>query len=269
MTTTITKCLSIATVVVITWCGGASAQLPIEYEAQYDDPLYSGIGSQGALPRMQSPNPVFFFEEKVNWPALNIEQPRTAWEYAQRGIYRQDSLDDLEGAKADYEQSALMTNRILIVQARLGVIALLENRPDEAIAHLERVAVEAPDHEGVHLKLAEAYEQKAETNEQNNDDLVRAEMEFRRELALAPNSQVTHFALAELFFRLAMPEAMNPTCAGVFGPAKDCRQEAINSIDAYLRQARWHSDTQPLRILKARMYCQQLNATVPPEPGCQ
>jgi hypothetical protein len=111
MTTTITTCLSIATAVVIAWCGGVSAQLPIEYEARYDDPLHSGIGSQGALPQLQSPNPVFFFEAKVNWPALNIEQPRTAWEYAQRGIYRQDSLNDLEGAKADYQQSEQMDAR--------------------------------------------------------------------------------------------------------------------------------------------------------------
>jgi tetratricopeptide (TPR) repeat protein len=258
MRTTITKCLSIVTAVVIAWCGGASAQLPIEYEAQYDDPLYSGIGSQGALPQLQSRNPVFFFEAKVNWPALNIEQPRTAWEYAQRGIYRQDSLDDLEGAKADYQQSELMNDRILIVQARLGVIALLENRPDDAMRHLKHVAEEAPFHEGVHLKLAEAYEQK--------NDLVRAEEAFRRELELAPNSQVTHFALAELFF----PLAMAGTCASMFAPPKDCRQEAINAIDAYLRQARWHSDTQPLRILKAQSYCQQLTGAPapPPEPGC-
>ena len=263
MRTTITQCLSIATAVAIAWCGGASAQSPMDtYEAQYDDPLYSGIGSQGALPQQQSPNPVFFFEEKVNWPALNIEQPRTAWEYAQRGIYRQDSLDDLEGAKADYQQSEQMNDRILIVQARLGVIALLENRPDDAIMHLEHVVEEAPYHEGVHLKLAQAYRQK--------NDLVKAEEELKKELELAPNSQVTHFALAELLFSLAMPEAMNPTCASVFGAAKDCRQEAIISIDAYLRQARWHSDTQPLRILKAQRYCQQLTGAPqpPPEPGC-
>ncbi|MDH3601195.1 MAG: hypothetical protein OEU26_16365 [Candidatus Tectomicrobia bacterium] len=262
MRTTIMKSLIIATAVVMAWYGGVMAQSPIqpiqeEYEALYDDPLYRGLDSQGALPQLQSPNPVFFFEEKVNWPALNIAQPRTAWEYAQRGIYRQDSLNDLGGAKADYQQSEQMNARILIVQARLGVIALLENRPDDAILHLEHVAEEAPFHEGVHLKLAEAYEQK--------NDLVRAEAEFRRELALAPNSQVTHFALAELFF----PLVTAGTCASVFGAAIDCRQEAINSIDAYLRQARWHSDTQPLRILKARMYCQQLTATVPPEPGCQ
>jgi tetratricopeptide (TPR) repeat protein len=258
MRLTITTYLSIVTAIAIAWCGGASAQLPIEYEAQYDDPLYSGIGSQGALPQLQSPNPVFFFEAKVNWPALNIEQPRTAWEYAQRGIYRQDSLDDLEGAKADYQQSELMNDRILIVQARLGVIDLLENRPDDAMRHLEHVAEEAPYHEGVHLKLAEAYEQK--------NDLVRAEVEFRRELEVAPNSQVTHFALAELFF----PLAMAGTCASVFAPPKDCRQEAITSIDAYLRQARWHSDTQPLRILKAQRYCEQLTGAPAPSPesGC-
>lgn len=261
MCTTIPKSLLIVTAAVMAWCGGVMAQSTIqeEYEARYDEPLYRGLDSQGALPQMQSPNPVFFFEERVNWPALNIEQPRTAWEYAQRGIYRQDHLEDLEAAKADYQQSEQMNDRILIVQARLGVIALLENQPDEAIEHLEHVAEEAPFHEGVYLKLGEAYKQK--------NDLVRAEQEFRRELELAPNSQVTHYALMELFF----PLARDGTCASVFGPAVDCRQRAINAIDAYLRQARWHSDTQPLRIIKARRYCQLLlSPVVPsPEPGCQ
>lgn len=248
--------LIITTMVLLAGYRDASAQVPVEHEVEYG-PLYRGLDSQGGQPSVQSPNPVFFFEEKVNWPALNIDEPRTAWEYAQRGVYRQDTLEDLEAAKADYARSEQMNSRILIAQARLGTIALLEGRPDDAITHLEYVAEEAPFHEGVYIKLAEAYEQKG--------DLVKAEEEYRKELVLVPNSQITRFALAELFY----PLVMAGTCAQTFGPDKDCRQEAITSLDQYLRQARWHSDTQPIRILKARYLCEQLGATVPAETGCQ
>ncbi len=76
---------------------------------------------------------------------------------------------------------------------------------------------------------------------------------------------MTHFDLAELL----APLALDGTCNQIFDAPFNCRQEAINSLDAYLRQARWHSDTQPLRILQARKMCQDLNGTVPAEPGCQ
>lgn len=80
-----------------------------------------------------------------------------------------------------------------------------------------------------------------------------------------PNSQVTHFALAELFY----PLVTAGTCTQIFSADKDCRQEAITALDNYLRQARWHSDTRPIRILKARRLCGELGAAVPPETGCQ
>ncbi len=184
MTTTVVQTWFMVTVVLLSWCGSVTAQLPIEYEVEYP-PLYRGLDSQGGMPEPQMPNPVFFFEEKVNWPALRIEQPRTAWEYAQRGIHRQDNLEDIDGAKADYEQSEAMNRRILIVQARLGVIALLEGRFDDAITHLDFVLEEAPFHEGVHLKLGEAYEDRFEITN-NPEDLRKAEEEFKAELQLAP-----------------------------------------------------------------------------------
>ncbi len=157
-----------------------------------------------------------------------------------------------------------MNGRIVIVQARLGVIALYEKRPDDAIRHLNHVLEEVPFHEGVNLKLGEAYELKYEMDH-DHQHLIKAEAAFRKELELSPNSQVTHFALATLLAE----HAMAGTCATVFGAAKDCHQDAKDSLDAYLHQARWHSDTQPYRILKARRLCLQLQGTVPVEPGCQ
>ncbi len=77
----------ILAVVVMSWCSRAIADTSETYTVEYD-PLYAGLDSQGGLPAPQSPNPLFFFEEKVHWPSLRIAQPRTAWEYAPRGIYR-------------------------------------------------------------------------------------------------------------------------------------------------------------------------------------
>lgn len=232
----------------------ATAQ--IEVKGTYP-PLHAGIGSQGAQPLPQAPDPVLFFEGKVNWPALGIAGPRTAWEYAQRGIYRQDELEDIAGAVADYLKSESMNDRILIVQARLGVIALKEgvrlekagnhaaslNQLEAAIAHFDHILEEAPFHQGIHFKRGEAYEHKHAITH-DPDDLAKAEAAFRAELALAPNSQRTHFALAQLFRK------------------ENRLQEAIDALDAYLRQAKWHSDPYPFRILKARQLRQELAAAL-------
>src|SRR5881394_1885507 len=45
------------------------------------------------------PNP-FYFEGKINYELLGIDTPQNAWEFAQRGIYKQDDLEDFEGAIA-------------------------------------------------------------------------------------------------------------------------------------------------------------------------
>ena len=88
-----------------------------------------------------------------------------------------------------------------------------------------------------------------------------AEQELKCELELAPNSQRTQYALAELF--------MENACAQILG-ATQCQTGAINALDVYLRQARWHSDTRPIRILKAQQQCQTLNGVAPADrPGCQ
>ena len=247
--------------------------------------LYSGIGSQGARPLPQNRNPVLFFEERANWPALGIAQPRTAWEYAQRGIYRQDERENdpgsLEAAVADYLKAEEESNgRILIVESRLAYISLQEGERraenndetgamqcfDEAIERFCRVLEEAPFHQGVHFERGEALKDKFDitTDQMTRQSLFnQARQSFQCELELAPNSQRTHFALAELY--------MEEGCTDVFGPNPGpCQQGAITSLDVYLRQARWHSDTQPIRLLKAQMYCQDLGGARPPNrPGCQ
>jgi tetratricopeptide (TPR) repeat protein len=197
----------------------------------YTEPLHAGIGSQGGQPDRQSPDPTFYFEERVNWPALvrqipgceNVSpadcQPRSAWEYAPRGIYKQDELETMEAAVEDYRKSEETTTRIQIVQARLGVIEKREAREREesgdyagavehaeaAIEHFDHILEEAPFHQGVPFLLAEANEIKYKGLKglgratEAAAALEKAEEEFERELTLAPASQRTHLALAVLF----------------------------------------------------------------------
>src|SRR5260370_29944066 len=47
----------------------------------------------------------FYFEGKIEYEKLGIVSPANAWEYMQRGIHRQDDLEDVAGAMADYRES--------------------------------------------------------------------------------------------------------------------------------------------------------------------
>ena len=60
-------------------------------------------------PHYPPPNP-FYFEGKIDYELLQINEPVTPWEYMQRGIHRQDDLDDPEGAIADYQRRS--ANRV-------------------------------------------------------------------------------------------------------------------------------------------------------------
>lgn len=63
-----------------------------------------GVTYQAANPNYPVPNP-FYFEGKIDWELLKITAPKDTWEYAQRGIHRQDDLEDYAGAMDDYRTS--------------------------------------------------------------------------------------------------------------------------------------------------------------------
>lgn len=266
-----TTALLVAAAALFAIAGPAAAQVPPS-ERQYTQPLHAGIGSQAGQPDPQPVDPTFFFEERVNWPALarqipgceNVApadcQPRSAWEYAQRGMYKQDELENIPAAVEDYRKSEEMNNRIQIVQARLGVIEKREAEElkeagqyesalthiEVAIEHFDHILEEAPNHQGVPFLLGEAYEIKYELLKELGragdaaEALAKAEEEFMRELELAPASQRAHLALAELFIE----------------EGRD--SEALPHLETYLCQAQWNSDQFPYRILKAQKERQQL-----------
>ena len=258
MTMTMRRTLKVALATALFWAPALAGSAQVAPDQRQYDPLYAGIGSQGGEPSEQKPDPTFFFEDRVNWPALQKQipggEPRTAWEYGQRGMYKQDELEDVAGAVVDYKTSESMNPRIQIVQARLGVIALKDaehleeqgqyqqavTRLDDAIGRFDHILEESPYHQGLHYLLGEAYEAKHTALDHlgdasgSADALAKAEEEFQQELNLAPASQRTHLALAEL----------------LIGEGRN--DQAVQHLTVYLCQAKLHSDTVPLRILQAR-----------------
>ncbi len=229
---------------------GILASATIATIASAQEPYYSGVDSIGAKPIAQDPAPALFFEAKVHWPSLKLDAPRTAWEFAQRGMYRQDDLEDVAAAEADYREAIAMDGHLLIARARLGTILLKRagtetssaarvNLAAEAIDQFDEVLHEQPFRPGMHKKIAQAYV----LQYQAQGDPARADMAvtaYRAELAQAPQNQSVHYELAFL---------LNGLGRGT---------EARTHIDRYLELAALHGDPYPYKILAAEQLRQGL-----------
>lgn len=213
------------------------------------EPLYIGIDSIGAKPLAQPEEPVLFFEAKVHWPSLKIDEPRTAWEFVQRGMYRQDDLEDVDAAVADYRSAIDRDSHILIAHARLGTILLSRAKvatasaaidlADEAIHEFREVLLEQPYRPGMHTKIAEALlvQYRATSAPATAESAVT---EYRTELARAPQNQAVYYALAFLVNELGRPA------------------EARTYIDRYLELAARYGDPYPYKLLAAERLRQSL-----------
>ena len=80
--------------------------------------LAAAIGVTSALaqnasvednPNYPARNP-FYFEGKIDYELLRIDQPATAWEYMQRGIHSQDDREDYRAAIEDYRKALELNN---------------------------------------------------------------------------------------------------------------------------------------------------------------
>ncbi|MBI4473671.1 MAG: hypothetical protein HY646_13470 [Acidobacteria bacterium] len=227
-------------------------------------------------PNYPQRNP-FYFEGKIDYELLGIDQPRNAWEFAQRGIYRQDDLEDFAGAIADY-RTAIETNNLengtcqlvtsqpvpgnltpppcmFTVRLRLGYL-LLHEHPEESIRLFREVLQIDPLRLEVHALIGEAFIEEAEhagtaaERERLYEEALEA---FRAELALSP--------VTPLSIRLTGDEANNAQVhwlmAEVFEKLHH-NTEAIASLENYLKAARWHSDVYPWRIPLAQRKIEQL-----------
>lgn len=220
-----------------------------------------GITYQTANPNYPVANP-FYFEGRVDWDLLKIDQPSNAWEFVQRGIHEQDDLEDVQGAIEDYRKAISMNNLdngtcqivtsapagfgqntnpppcMFTVRLRLGNL-LKTTSPDESIGLFQEVLDIDPLRLGVNALMGETYALMG--------DPESAVAAYRAELGLSPvtalstqltadaaNNAHVHWALAALYEKLGDSAA------------------AAGELDLYLKATKWHSDTYPWRIDLAR-----------------
>ena len=243
-----------------------------------DQAYKPGITYQSTNPNYPVRNP-FYFEGRVDWELLKIDQPSNAWEYAQRGIHKQDDLEDFQGAIDDY-RAALATNSLangtcqiitsapvgfgqqtdpppcmFTVRLRLGNL-LKQTHPEDAVALFEEVLQIDPLRLGVNALIGETYASMAESaagDAAKTDLREKAVAAYQGELALSPvtellkkltgdeaNNAHVHWSLADLYEKM--------------GRASD----AMSELDLYLKATKWHSDTYPWRIELARRRMEKL-----------
>jgi len=244
-----------------------------------------GVTFQTTNPNYPQPNP-FYFEGRIDWNLLNITTPSNAWEFAQRGIYKQDDLQDLAGAIADYQQSismnslsngtcqivttAIPTSGVLnpppcMFTVRLRLAGLLQqSNPQQAIALYQEVTMIDPLRLGVHAAMAQTYAGMATTETvpaNATADYNQAIAQYQAELALSP---VTEFTIA-LTGDLANNAHVHWELAAIYHTLGNSTQEA-SELNLYLEATQWHSDTYPWRITLAKARLAALGVTPMAKP---
>ena len=243
-----------------------------------------GLGQQrgfSQVPRQENPNyPArnpFYFEGKIDYELLGIDEPSNAWELMQRGIHLQDDREDYKGAIQDYRRALELNNMengtcqivtsvpenfnsldpppcIFTLRLRLGYL-LIHDEPEESVRLFREVLEIDPLRLDVRFLIAEAYEFLAEetADKQEQTELyLKAIEELRGELALTPpvndpklspdeaNNAHTHWLLAEIHEKLEKYD------------------EAIEAFENYLKATRWHSDVLPWRLQLAEKKIEEL-----------
>jgi tetratricopeptide (TPR) repeat protein len=244
----------------------------------------SGFGQTGIFqttnPHYPARNP-FYFEGRIDYEKLQIASPSNAWEYMQRGIYRQDDQEDLEGAIADYRQSLALNNLVtgtcqivtsapaqdfgkldpppcmFTVRLRLGFL-LMRGNPDESVDLFREVLQIDPQRLEVNSLIGEASEigaALAKTGDEQRRYYAQAIAAYQAELALSPVTAQTR--------ALTGDEANNAhvhwALAGIYEKLGDW-SSAIAEYGLYLKATAWHSDVYPWRIPLAQKKIDQLRA---------
>lgn len=238
---------------------------------------------QTTNPYYPTPNP-FYFEGKVTWEYLKITTPQNFWEFLQRGIHKQDDLEDDAGALADY-QTALAGNSLqngtcqlvtaatfvngklpstltpppcmFTIRLRLGHL-LLETNPDQAISLFQEVVQIDPLRLDTYALIGEAYKIKAEEATDPTEKqtaFLNAIQAFQAELALSP--------VTATFIAQTGDQANN---AHVHWELAEIYEELgmhanqKSELQAYVLATQWHSDTYPWRIALAEERIKTLGA---------
>src|SRR2546422_876179 len=166
---------------------------------------------QTANPNYPVRNP-FYFEGKIDYEKLGIVSPGNAWEYMQRGMHRQDVVEDRAGAIEDYRESIRLNNLakgscqivtsapgqdfgkldpapcMFTVRLRLGYQLMHEN-PDEAIALFREALQIDPRRLEVNNMIGEAYQiaaEQAQSSDERRNSYQQAVQAYQAELDLSP-----------------------------------------------------------------------------------
>lgn len=197
-------------------------------------PYKTGISSPGAVPveppdeALRNAGDLGYFEDKVDWLSLNIREPRTAWEHLQFGLYQHTDLLNEEEAIKHFKiaiemDEAVTGGKMIMPHARLCEIYLEQEQYDDVIKHCTRVAELDPALNGPNDRIGKAYAAKK--------DFPNAIKFFEKELEVqGGRNQIVFFELAEIYLEMGQ------------------KQKALKFFEEYLEEAKWHSDTYPLRI---------------------
>jgi len=236
---------------------------------------------QAANPHYPNRNP-FYFEGKIDYEKLQITSPANAWEFMQRGIHRQDDLEDFAGAMQDYRESLALNSLskgscqivtsvpaqdfgklnpppcMFTVRLRLGYL-LMRETPEEAIALFGEVLQIDPQRLEVNALMGDAYAisaDRAKTGLERRELYDQAIAAYQAELALSPVTEQT--------IALTGDEANNAhthwALAGIYEKLEDSASAAAE-YELYLKATKWHSDVYPWRIPIARKKIDQLRAS--------
>jgi len=233
-----------------------------------------GVTYQSENPNYPIPNP-FYFEGRIDWNLLKIDQPKNAWEYMERGIHEQDDLGDTTSAIQDYQTSISMNSLsngscqlvtkpigtpagpftmnpppcIFTVRLRLGYL-LKDSDPAQAINLFQQVLNIDPMRLGVNALIGDIYSTMADKTSDAADQKTawnQAIAAYRAELALSPVTPAS--------IRVTGDTANNAhvhwSLAEIYRKSGH-RAEEVSQLQAYLAATKWHSDTYPWRITLAQ-----------------
>lgn len=221
----------------------------------------------------------FYFEGRVDWDLLKIDQPSNAWEYAQRGIHYQDDLRDSNSAIADYQKSislnSLQNGTCQLITAaptgfgqnvdpppcmftvRLRLANLLEDSdPQTAIGLFQEVLKIDPLRLGVNAMIGETYvkiAQGASDDGARADAYGRAIAAYQAELALSPVTPLSVSLTGDLANNAHVHWALAEICRATGRDADQAWE-----LDLYLKATRQHGDTYAWRIQLAQKRLQRL-----------
>lgn len=253
---------------------GASTLIP----AAWAQPGYKPGEFQTANANYPVRNP-FYFEGRIDWELLKITQPSNAWEYAQRGIYKQDDLEDYAGAIADYKTSVSMNSLqagscqlvtaaavgfgqkmdpppcMFTVRLRLGNL-LKTTDPNLALQMFQEVLTIDPLRLGVNALIGETYTGLGDSASNAGDReefYLQAVAAYQAEIALSPVTALS----VKLTGDAANNAHVHWALAGLYKNLGESKNE-ITELELYLKATKWHSDTYPWRIQIAQGRMQKL-----------